>query len=285
MRILDHIIIRDHRTLLFRFWFIYSGRVGFFIALFILTAVSIGPVIIHSDPNAIDLQSKLLPPSSHHLFGTDQLGRDQFMRILIGGRQSLGAALLVMASVLVIALFLGITAGMLGGFVDIFLMRLVDVLLALPSLIITLAIIGALGVGFQNMLIAIIISSWAYYARLTRSYVVACMHRYDIVADRLAGIGWWRIVTGHILPGVFTQLLIIATLHLGGIIIQIAGLSFLGLGLQPPQAEWGAMLSDSRLYFVKMPWLIAAPSLAIFLSVAASNLIGNALHRATDIKT
>ncbi len=270
------------RTLFTKFWGIRSGRAGLILALFLLTVVSIGPVFVEDDPNAINLENKLARPSTNHWFGTDNFGRDQLARVLVGGRTSLGAALIVMGCILIISLTVGIAAGMAGGIIDMLLMRFVDVLLALPSLIVALAIVGVLGVGLHNMMMAIIISSWAYYARLTRSYVINARQRQDIIADRLAGISWPRIVTGHILPGVFSQVIIILTLHLGGIIIDIAGLSFLGLGIQPPMAEWGAMLSGSRLYFARMPWLLIIPGTAIFLSVATANLIGNALRSASS---
>ena len=257
-----------------------SGQAGLILAVLILLTVSTGPFLIPYDPDQIDLSSKLVSPSPEHWLGTDQFGRDQLSRLLDGGRRSLGAALIVLASVLMLGLLVGITAGMAGGVVDAVLMRVVDVLLALPSLVLALAIVGVLGVGFQNLLLALVSSWWAYYARLVRSYVLAARQRQDVIADRLAGMGWSRIVMGHILSGVLTQMLIVVTLDLGGIIISIAGLSFLGLGVQPPDAEWGAMLSTSRLYFSTAPWLLAAPAEAIFLSVVASNLIGNALRDA-----
>ena len=274
--------LAHRRTVIGRFWEQRSGRIGLILAIVLMTMVLVGPCFVPYEPNEIDLSNKLSVPGADHWLGTDSFGRDQLARVLDGGRRSLGAALAVMGSILVIALCVGITAGLLGGVVDALLMRIIDILLALPSLIVALAIVGVLGVGFRNMLLAITASSWAYYARLTRSYVLNARQRHDVIADRLAGIKWPRLVMGHILPGVFAQLFIIATLHLGGIIISIAGLSFLGLGVQPPLAEWGAMLSGSRLYFVRMPSLLIAPSAAIFLSVAAANLIGNALRDAAD---
>ena len=255
----------ERRSPFSRFWALRSGRIGLILAVVLAAIILSGPYFVPYKPNEIDLNSKLSAPGYGHWLGTDNFGRDQLARILDGGRRSLGAALVVMGSILFIALCVGTVAGMVGGIVDALMMRIIDILLALPSLIVALAIIA---------------SSWAYYARLTRSYVINARKRYDVIADRLAGVGWPRLVMGHILPGVFAQLLIIATLRLGGIIIGIAGLSFLGLGVQPPLAEWGAMLSSSRLYFVRMPWLLIAPSVAIFLSVAAANLIGNALRDA-----
>jgi len=273
------------RSLFRRFIRQKSGRAGLALAVLVLVTVFMGPFLVPYAPEKIELSDKLAPPSSKHWLGADQFGRDQLARLLDGGRRSLGAALIVLASVLSISLVIGIIAGMIGGGIDILLMRIVDVVLALPSLVLALAIVGVLGVGFQNLLLALISTWWAYYARLVRSYTLAARQRQDIVADRLAGHRWIRVVIGHILPGILAQMLIVITLDLGGIIISIAGLSFLGLGVQPPHAEWGAMLSTSRLYFSTAPWLLIAPAGAIFLSVAASNLIGNALRDAADYRS
>jgi ABC-type dipeptide/oligopeptide/nickel transport system permease subunit len=161
-------------------------------------------------------------------------------------------------------------------------MRALDVILATPSMVLALAVVGVSGVGYENLLFALTASSWAYYARLARSCVRLAGIRQDIIADRLAGVGWPRIVAGHVIPGVVVQLLIVATLDVSGVIIRLAGLSFLGLGVQPPDAEWGAMLAESRLYFTVAPWLLLGPATAILLSVISANLIGNALRDAAD---
>lgn len=229
-----------------------------------------------------DYSAKLAAPSIAHPFGTDQAGRDQLARLVDGGARSLGAALLVLISVFVVGLFVGIVAGMAGGAIDIVVMRFVDVLMAFPGMVLAIAIVGTLGPGFQNLLLALIISWWAYYARLTRSLVLTARQRPDVIAARLAGIGWGPIVLGHIAPGAVTQLTVVATLDLGGMIAAISGLSFLGLGVQPPQAEWGAMLADARFYFTIAPWLLLGPATPIFASVVAANLIGNALRDSLD---
>jgi ABC-type dipeptide/oligopeptide/nickel transport system permease subunit len=190
--------------------------------------------------------------------------------------------LLVLGCIFGIGLVVGTIAGMSGGIVDIPLMRLVDVLMALPSIVLVIAIVGVLGPGFENLVLALVLSWWAYYARLARSYVLNARQRPDIIAARLAGIGWGRIVLGHVLPGVTSQLLIVATLDLGALIAAIAGLSFLGLGVQPPAAEWGAMLSEARLYVTLAPWLLFGPLVPIFGAVLAANLLGNALRDTLD---
>jgi ABC-type dipeptide/oligopeptide/nickel transport system permease subunit len=148
----------------------------------------------------------------------------------------------------------------------------------LPGLVLAFAIIGILGPGFFNLLLALVLADWAYYARLARSLTLSARQRPDVLAARMAGIGWWRILCGHILPGIALQLAVVATLGLGGMIAAISGFSFLGLGVQPPHAEWGAMLAESRFYFPIAPWLLLAPSGLIFLSVLAANLLGNGLR-------
>lgn len=267
-----------------RFITIPSGRWGMILAVAMFLFVLFGSLVTPYDPNKSDYSNKLSAPSSENWLGTDSYGRDQFTRLVDGGKRSLGAALIILFATLSIGIVVGIVSGMAKGVVDKILMRFIDILLALPSQIFALAIVGVFGVSFQNLLLAMIGTQWALYAKLSRSYVLTAFHRHDVIADRLAGIGWFRIVRGHIFPTVFSQIFIVGTLDLGSIIITIAGLSFLGLGVQPPYAEWGAMLSQSRIYFAYAPWLLIAPSIAIFITVVSANLIGNALRDASDPK-
>ncbi len=255
---------------------------GIIIAGFLLILTLVAPLVLTFEPNAQNPAEKLLAPNFEHILGTDQYGRDVLARIASGAYRSLGAAVLVLSGTLFLSLIAGIAVGMLGGIVDSVVMRVVDVFLALPSLVLALAVVGVLGVGFENLLIALIFSSLAYYMRLARSYALNARNRQDVIVARLAGISWTRIIFGHIAPGVFAQMLIVATLDVGGVIVAFAGLSFLGLGVQPPDAEWGAMLNESRLFFTSAPWLLLAPAGAIFLSVMAANLIGNALRDASS---
>lgn len=270
------------RSLMRRLWLQPSGRAGLLLAAFLCLLAIGGSAPRGIAPERMNLSEKLLPPSRQHLLGTDQYGRDQLARILDGSRRSVGAAVLVLAGVLIAGLTAGIAAGMIGGWVETIAMRSIDVMLAIPSLVLALAISGLLGAGYGNLLLALTISNWAYYARLARSYVRLSRNRPDVIAARMAGIGWLRATAGHIVPGVAVRLAIVATLDLGTIIIGFASLSFLGLGVQPPEAEWGAMLAESRFYFSTAPWLLIAPATAIFLSVVAANLIGNALREAND---
>lgn len=259
-----------------------EARFGLAFALLLIGMALFGPILTPYDPNQPNFRAKLEAPSAEHWLGTDRSGRDQLSRVLDGGQRTLGTALLVLSCIFGIGLVIGVIAGMSGGIVDSLLMRLVDILMALPSIVLAIAIVGVLGPGFQNLVLALVISWWAYYARLARSYVLNARQRPDIIAARLAGIGWGRIMLGHVLPGVGSQLLIVATLDLGSMIAAIAGLSFLGLGVQPPDAEWGAMLSEARMYFTLAPWLLFGPLAPIFGAVLTANILGNALRDTLD---
>ncbi|MDQ3089426.1 MAG: ABC transporter permease subunit [Acidobacteriota bacterium] len=258
------------------------ANIGIALGAFLLLFILLVPIFSPHEPNAQKPARKLLVPNSANLFGTDQFGRDVLTRIAVGGIRSLGAAFVVVSLTLALSIFFGIAIGLIGGIVDTIFSRMIDILLAVPSMILALAIVGVLGVGFENLLIALVISFLAFYTRLVRSYALSANQRPDVITARLAGIGWTRIIATHIAPDVFRQMLIVATLDLGGIIISIAGLSFLGLGAQPPEAEWGAMLGEARFYFTTAPHLLLAPSAAILLAIVSANLIGNALRDAQD---
>lgn len=261
-----------------------SAKVGIIVAALLCLLIFVVPLFLPFSPNVQTTSEKLSFPSWRHPFGTDQYGRDVLARIADGGKRSLGAAALVLSTTVFLGLVIGVAVGMSGGIVDAAVMRAVDVLLALPQLVLALAIVGVLGVGFENLLIALTISFLGFYVRFARSLTAAARRRPDVIVARLAGIGWLRIIAGHVVPGVFGQMLILATLDLGSVIISLAGLSFLGLGVQPPSAEWGVMLKESRLFFTVAPWLLLAPGTTIFLSVAAANLIGNALRDQSETK-
>ena len=252
------------------------------VGLILIIFVCVYPLISPFSPDEQISGAKLLSPNLTHPLGTDQFGRDVLTRIASGGLRSLGSAILVLSLILLVSIALGTFFGMIGGIFDAIAMRVIDVFLALPPIVLALGIIGVLGVGFENLLLAISVSSLAFYTRLARSYVRISRQRKDVIVARLCGIGWIKIVIGHIFPQVFAQMLIVATLDFGGIIILLASLSFLGLGVQPPNAEWGAMLAESRSFFTFAPWLLFAPALAIFLSVMSANLIGNSLRDVTE---
>ena len=270
------------RTLWPRLWHHGEARIGLLIgALLLLMAVG-GPLLLPYDPDLPDYGVALQAPSAAHWLGTDHTGRDRLSRLLDGTHRSLGAAVVVLTFTFAIGLLVGVAAGVSGGLVDTLLMRVVDILMTLPGLVLAIAVVGVLGPGFRNLLLALIIADWAYYARLARSYVLTARQRPDVIAARLAGIGTWRILWTHILPSVALQMLVVATLDLGSMISAISGFSFLGLGVQPPLAEWGAILAESRFYFPIAPWLLLAPGGMILAAVLAANLVGNALRDLLD---
>lgn len=258
--------------------------VGLALGVVLLCLAALGPFIAPYEPNWPDYAAALRAPEPAHWLGTDATGRDVLARVLDGAHRSIGASVFVLATIFTIGLVVGAVAGMAGGLVDTLLMRLVDVMMTLPGLVLAFAILGILGPGFFNLLLALVVADWAYYARLSRSLTLSARNRPDVVAARMAGIGWGRILFGHILPGVALQLAVVATLGIGGMISAISGFSFLGLGVQPPYAEWGAMLAESRFYFPIAPWLLLVPASCIFISVISANLIGNGLRDVLEAK-
>ncbi|MGW0664817.1 ABC transporter permease [Streptodolium elevatio] len=257
------------------------GRTGLGLAGLALLFAVLGPVVATYQPDAIDLGAKLRPPDGEHWLGTDQFGRDQFARLVAGTRRSLLAAFTVLAGSCTVSLVVGVAAGLARGFADAVLMRVVDIVLAIPSLVLALAVVGVLGPGFGNLLLALVISSWAANARIVRAFTLAVRDRPYIAAARLGGAGPARIAVGHVLPAVVPRLLVVATLQLGGSIVSLAGLSFLGLGAQPPTAELGAMLGDARAFVTVAPWLLAAPTTVVLVVTAAATLVGDAVRDAT----
>ena len=260
-----------------------TGKIGAAIGAFLLAFILIAPFVSPFDADVQQPSRKLLAPNAENLLGTDQFGRDVLTRIAVGGRRSLGAAFLFIGLTLFVSILLGISIALAGGVIEAFFTRLIDIFLAIPSIILALAVVGVLGVGFVNLLLAMVVSFLAYYTRLVRSYALSAKQRPDIITARLAGIGWTRIILTHLAPNVLRKMLIVATLDLGGVIVALAGLSFLGLGAQPPDAEWGAMLGESKFFFTVAPHLLLAPSAAILLAVISANLLGNAFHRAEDL--
>jgi ABC-type dipeptide/oligopeptide/nickel transport system permease subunit len=227
---------------------------------------------------------KLEAPSSAFPAGTDHLGRDYLARLLIGGRTSLVAGFLAIGAALIIGLTVGVTAGILGGAIEAAIMRLVDVVLAVPALIIALALIAALGIGPVTLVVAVAGAFWAVLARLARSLVMTARMRPDLIAAEMAGIPRWRAVLVHVVPGVAIEMAVVSTFNLAEVLGYIAGLSYLGLGVQPPDPEWGSMLNEAQPYFHVAPWLMYAPIFMIVLAVVAATLLASALRDAADPK-
>lgn len=254
---------------------------GIILAVAVSVVAVVGPLAIGTDANVPNYAAKLHPPSVEHWLGTDQYGRDQAARLVVGLRRSLISALIVLIGSMTVSLVVGVLAGLSPRWVDALLGRIIDILLAIPSLVLALAIVGLLGPSYVTLLLALIISSWSADARLARSLTMELTSRPYIVAARLSGVGAVGIAVRHIVPAVVPRLSIVATLRLGGIVVSLAGLSFLGLGVQQPDAELGAMLGDARKFLTAAPWLLLVPAAAILMMTAAANLIADGLHRHT----
>jgi peptide/nickel transport system permease protein len=234
------------------------------------------------DPNILE---KFQPPSRAHLLGTDYLGRDVLARILYGGRVSLGMGLLVVVLAVLIGTPLGAIAGYYGGRWDNLIMRITDMFLAFPPLLLAMAIAAALGPSFTNAMIAIALTWWPWYTRLVRAQVLSLRERHFIEAARSIGVTNFTIIRRHVLPNIFTPVLVQGTMDLGSAILTGAAISFIGLGVQAPTAEWGSMISQGRIYFIERPWFAGAAGMAIFLVTLAFNLLGDAVRDAADPRT
>ncbi len=251
------------------------------IALFLFAAIA-APLLAPYDPNKQQLSARLKPPTSEHLLGTDALGRDVLSRIIWGARVSLSIGLVVVISASIIGTLIGLVAGYVGGFADDSLMRLTDIFFAFPSLILAMAIAAALGPSLTTAMIAIAVVTWPVYARLVRGQVLALREREFVQAAESIGASGTRIIRRHLLPNSLSPLLVQASFDMGGAILIAAGLSFIGFGAQPPLAEWGVMISEGRKYVSTHAWLPLFPGVAILVTVAAFNLIGDGLRDALD---
>lgn len=254
---------------------------GLLLAIFAFVALA-APLIAPCDPLSIDVENSLALPSREHLLGTDHLGRDVLSRLLFGTRTSLGAACTVVTIVMAIGVVVGIVAGFSGGWMDEIIMRLVDTILAFPSLILALVVVGLLGPGLPNLVLAMTMVRWAGFARVVRSLILSLREQEFILASRSVGASDWRIMTRHLPPNVLGPIVVLVTLDLGSVILGISGLSFIGLGVQLPYSEWGAMLNHSRRYIQTAPFLMISPGLAIALFVLSANLLGDALRDLLD---
>lgn len=259
-----------------------AAVVGLVLVVLVAAAALLAPVISPHDPNAVDVANKFAPRSSEHLLGTDHLGRDMVSRLLWGARLSVGATLVATVGIGLIGLVLGMLAGWWGGFVDGLISRVIELMQALPPLLLPLAITAVLGAGLRNVLIAIVVSSWANYARIVRGAVLAERSKPYVEAARSSGASTGRIFRRHLLPNIVGPVVVMTTLELGIILLAISGLSFLGLGVQPPAAEWGAMLSEGRTYLSRAPAMMVYPGAAIFVMVLAFNLVGDGLRDFLD---
>ncbi len=232
-----------------------------------------------------NIAERFQPPSRLHPLGTDDLGRDLWARICFGGRTSLSIGFLVVVIAVLIGTPLGAIAGFFGGWVDEVIMRLTDIFLAFPSLLLAIAIAAALGPSFTNAMVAIALTWWPWYTRLVRAQTLSLRERTFIEAARGIGVKEGTIIFRHILPNVMTPVLVQATMDIGSAILTGAAMSFIGLGVQPPTADWGQMVSVGRVYFINAPWFVTFPGLAIFLVSLAFNLLGDSIRDIADPRT
>jgi peptide/nickel transport system permease protein len=265
-----------------RFWRNGNARTGFvLIAAFAVIAI-FSPKIAPEGVDDENLTGRLHPPSGQHWFGTDELGRDVFSRVIHGARISMTVGLVAVAGALGTGALLGITAGYVGGRMDGAIMRLMDVMLAFPAVILAIGIVAMRGPGLNNTILAISIVDIPIYARVARASTLSIKEHEYVTAARAIGARSWRILFRAILPNAASPLVVQATLGVAGAILNAAALGFLGLGAQPPTPEWGAMLSDAYKYLLTAFWAALAPGVAIALVVLSFNLAGDGLHDALD---
>ena len=261
-----------------RLWRRPTARVGIVIVAVFLGLTVAAPLLAPYSPYDQDFANTLQPPSAEHVFGTDQYGRDVLSRVMYGSRTALLSIVVADGLALVLGCALGLIAGFFGTWLDSAIMRVVDVLLAFPYLLLALIIVAALGPSLLNSMIAIGIVYTPQYARLIRGQVLSVKTTEFVLAARAIGARRARIILRHILPNSFTPVLVMATLQAGTVVVETAGLSFLGLGAQPPSPDWGAVLADGQGYFLSAWWIATFPGLAIFAVVLGFNLVGDALR-------
>ena len=258
---------------------------GLGILLFLVIVAALAPWLSPHDPFDQDLAARLQPPGSeNYILGSDGLGRDILSRLIYGSRITLYIVTLVAIIAPVAGLFVGTVAGYAGGWADVVLMRITDIFLAFPRLVLALAFVAALGAGIENAVLAISLTAWPPYARIARAETLTIRHSDFIHAVRLQGAGPLRIITRHIWPLCISSLVVRVTLDMAGIILAAAGLGFLGLGAQPPSPEWGAMISEGRKFILDHWWVATVPGLAIFTVSLAFNLLGDGLRDVLDPK-
>lgn len=255
-------------SLKIRFYFLLSA------ALLLIVISIIGPYIAPNNPYAINVTMARKAPSLHYLFGTDRLGRCVFSRVLVGARTTIFSSIILLVILFAIGTAIGVAAGFFGGIFDVIIMRLIDVFQAFPQMVLAIAVAGILGGNLINAMIALGISSWGTFAKLARSQVIRLMEEEYIYAAKISGNSDFNILIRYIFPNCVGVLLVNATMQLSSIMMGIASLSFLGLGIQAPQAEWGAMISESRGVIQFMPWAVWFPSLAMIITILVFNYLG-----------
>lgn len=260
------------------------GVLSLMVILSVCLAGMLAPLIAPHDPTAVDIKSKLLGMSLAYPFGTDQLGRCVFSRLLYGIRTTVFLSLIAMVATIVIGTVLGMISGLFRGWVDELIMRICDIMLSFPSEVMILAIVGILGSGISNIVIANIIAKWAWYTRMIRSIVIQYVDKNYIKFAKVSGCSNLHIIRKHLIPGTIGEIVVLATLDTGWVILNISALSFLGLGVQAPTPEWGMMLSEAKNIMTIYPQQMLPAGLAILVIVAAFNFLGDSLQEALNPK-
>ena len=255
------------------------------LALCIILAAIFAPVVTGGvDPLKGSLMDALLPPCKEHIFGTDKMGRDIFTRVIYGARASLTATFGVVALIFLIGSVMGVISGYFGGIVDAVIMRIADMMLAFPGLVLALAVAGIMGASIKNAIIAIVVVSWTKYARLARSLVMKIRDRDYVAAAIVTGSKTPYMLLRYMLPNALPTLIITAATDVGSMMLELASMSFLGFGAKPPAPEWGYMLNEGRACMQTAPWLMIFPGLAIFVVVVVFNMLGDSIRDILDPK-
>lgn len=266
-------------------WGLKNNRSFAFFTALVFSLISIAvlaPFIVTYDPVYANMPDAFQAPSAAHWFGTDKLGRDCFSRIIYGARNSLSGVLILVFLVFAVGTSLGTIAGYYGGKIDTVIMRLADIMISFPGIILAIAIAGMMGGSMVNSIFALVIVTWPKYARLSRSLVLKVREREFVQAAAVNGGTHTHILWQHILPNILPLVIITSATDIGGLMIELAGLSFLGFGIQPPAPEWGAMINEGRQQLQNAPWLMIFPGLAIFITVVVFNLWGDSLRDVLD---
>ena len=237
------------------------------------------------DPTEGELSNSIMAPSAEHPFGTDKMGRDIFARVIYGSRTSLASTFALVLTIFVVGTFLGILSGYFGGWVDAVIMRVADMMIAFPGLVLAIAVAGMLGASTKNAIIAIAVVSWPKYARLARSLVMKIRHTDFVAAAQVTGSKTGYMLRKYMLPNTITTLVITAATDIGSMMMELAALSFLGFGAQPPTPEWGSMLNEGRNFMQSAPWMMIYPGIAIFITVVIFNMLGDNLRDILDTKS
>ena len=268
----------------------FLSNTGFMIfavlALLIVLAAICAPLLAGGvDPTEGELMDAIMEPSAEHPFGTDKMGRDVFVRVLYGARTSLVSTFALVLTIFVIGTFLGIISGYFGGWVDAVIMRIADMMIAFPGLVLAIAVAGLLGASTKNAIIAISVVSWPKYARLARSLVMKIRHTDFVAAAMVTGSRTGYMLWKYMLPNTITTLVITAATDIGSMMMELAALSFLGFGAKAPTPEWGSMLNEGRNFMQSAPWMMIYPGLAIFITVVVFNMLGDNLRDILDPKS